>query len=130
MTEMASRGRTFAAGALLMVVAQLTAVCAVPLAASAISPAAAHRHSVECCPAGSHPPGQCPLHAKESHSNECRMTCAKQAATPFVPGVAGVLPPSIAIGTAIDVVASMIAVDGIRISRSRLPSSPPPKIHA
>lgn len=123
---MAFRGRAFAAGALLMVLTQLTAVCAVPLVACAMAPVA-HRQSVECCPAGSHPPGQCPLHKNDSHSNDCRMTCARQATTPFVPGVVGVLPPSIAIATVIDAVTPVFAVESVLDSRSPTPSPPPPK---
>ena len=123
---MAFRGRAFAAGALLMVLTQLTAACAAPLVACAMAPVA-HRQSVECCPAGSHPPGQCPLHKNDSHSNDCRMTCARQATTPFVPGVVGVLPPSIAIATVIEGATPLLAVESVRDSRSLTPLSPPPK---
>ena len=126
---MASRGRAFAAGALLMVITQLTAVCAVPIVACAMAPVA-HRQSVECCPAGSHPPGQCPLHKNDSHSDDCRMTCARQATTPFVPGVVGVLPSSLAIAAPIEAVAPVFAVDPVRDSRSLTPSPPPPKTFA
>ena len=127
MNSMAFRGRAFAAAALLMVVAQVFAVCAVPLAACALSPSAVHHERVECCPAGSHPPGQCPLHKTPSHSNECRMTCARQGATPFVPGVVGVLLPSIAMANPAGGTLPVPALDSVPCSRSSIPSSPPPK---
>jgi len=130
MKVMATRGRAFASAALLMVLAQFLAVCAVPLGACALSPAAAHRASVECCPAGSHPPGQCPLHRNDSHSNQCRMTCARQSATPFLPGMVGVMPPSIAVATAADVATPVVVLDPIHVSSTLTPSSPPPKTTA
>jgi hypothetical protein len=126
---MASRGRAFAAGALLMVLAQLTAVCAVPLAACAMVPVE-HRQSVECCPVGSHPPGQCPLHKNDSHQTDCRMTCARQGTTPFVPGLVGVPAPAIATAPVFDDAGSPFVVDVTRGSRTLTPSSPPPKTTA
>lgn len=121
---MASRGRTFAAAALVMVLAQLAAVCAIPLVACAASPSA-HREQVECCPAGSHPPGECPLHKQSSHSNQCRMTCARQGVTPFVPGVVAVPLPFISIAVAADSVTLSLATDLVATPRGGTPSPPP-----
>jgi hypothetical protein len=128
MTLMPFRRRFFAAGALIVVLAHLTAVLAVPLAACAAITPAAHHDSVECCPAGSHPPGECPLHRQDAkHSGGCRLTCATQGSTPFVPGIAGVLPPAFAMATRFAAGPRTIVHDPSGIFRSITPASPPPK---
>ena len=128
MTLMPFRGRTFAAGALILALVQLTAVLAVPLVACTAMTPAAHHDSVECCPAGSHPPGECPLHRQEAtHSGACRLTCAKQGTTPFVPGIAGVLPPSFEMTTVLAAGPRLAIADASGIFRSITPASPPPK---
>ena len=126
-SEMPSRGRIFAAGALLVLVAQLTAVLAAPLVACAMTASIARGDSVDCCPAGSHPPGQCPLHRRESRSDDCRLTCARQGSTPFVPGFVGVLPPSTSIAPVILVVPAVASFVVTPIARSLTPASPPPR---
>ena len=123
---MCSRGRAFAAAALVLMLAQLAAVCAVPLVACAASPSV-HRAQVECCPAGTHPPGECPLHKQDAHSTQCRMTCARQGATPFVPGVAAVLLPSPTIAVFTGAAALVSDFVPVAASRGITPSSPPPK---
>jgi hypothetical protein len=129
MISMWCRGRSFAAGALVMLLAQFTLVCAAPLAACTMSSAAAssERSEVDCCPAGSHPPGQCPLHKREAPAVGCRLTCATQGSTPFIPGFVGVLAPA---GVQAPVVVSEPAdlpPSPARLSTSLPPISPPPK---
>jgi hypothetical protein len=127
---MVPRRRRFATAALVVLMAQLTAVCGVPLAACAASPAAAHHESVDCCPPGSHAPGQCPLHKRESASDHCRMTCARQGVTPFVPGIVGVLPVAMSVAPIVASGTALFAANPVRISLTLPPAAPPPKAFA
>jgi hypothetical protein len=128
---MSSRGRTFAFVALIMVLAQAAGALAAPLAACAMASSTAHREAVECCPPGSHPPGQCPLHRKSpSQSDECRISCAMQGTTIFIPGCAGVLPPSFATVPTLVADSTITAPESIPAFRTRTPVSPPPKSFA
>ena len=113
-----------------MLLAQFALVCAAPLAACIVTPATTHaaeRDDVDCCPAGSHPPGQCPLHRGGASSNECRLTCANQGRTAFIPGVAGVLPPAIGNSPVVVSEPTVVPPQPARTSASLPPISPPPK---
>jgi hypothetical protein len=130
MSQMRRRGQSLAAGALLMVLAQFAAVCAAPLAACTVKSIAASGESVDCCPAGSHPPGQCPFHKRGAPSDGCRVMCATQQSTPFIRGLAGVLPPSVVTAPVIRSEPAGHSCQPARIFRSLPPLSPPPKTFA
>src|SRR5262245_59576452 len=54
----------------------------------------------DCCPAGSHAPGQCPLHARSKAATTvtCRMQCDAPHGVQFLIGIAGLpLPPAVSI---------------------------------
>jgi len=93
-----------------------------PLAANA-----SERDGVDCCPAGSHPPGQCPLHKREAPAGGCRLTCATERSTPFVSGFVGVLPPDAVYAPAAISEPATLPASPARIFSSLPPISPPPK---
>ena len=82
----------------------------------------------DCCPPGSHPPGQCPLHkVSKSESNDCRMRCATPQALQFLAGAIGVMPAPVT--TSIVFAESPLAARDALASRFRpsVPDAPPPR---
>jgi hypothetical protein len=92
------------------------------------SPVAASAE-VECCPPGSHPPGQCPLHKAKAarQRSECRMRCDARHAPDLILGVSGVLPRPVTTVAAPPVSVVAAVFDAGAVSRGRFPASPPPK---
>jgi hypothetical protein len=103
-----------------------------------VGAAAAGRTSAEaeeCCPPGSHPPGQCPLHREarnRAHSSaatsDCRIRCNAPLDSGLVVGVAGVLPrPSITVEPH---AVTDLTVDRAPspFARTARPDAPPPRL--
>jgi hypothetical protein len=127
--------RRLASGALTLIALQFALVFAVPLSACCISGAAevtkVEKAKSECCPAGSHAPGECPLHKsknRESMDPVCRMTCGTPDVAQILVGTIGVLPAPqsshpymtasvLPAGAPIDVTA-----------RPSVPDAPPPRL--
>ena len=99
--------RRLASFALVLTALQLALLFAVPVSACCARQPIAVRTSAEaagskdCCPAGSHPPGDCPLHkdktgkssgAQTSAADRCRMMCDAPHGPQIVFGAIGVLP--------------------------------------
>src|SRR3954465_3617407 len=92
---MAALRRRLASCALAVTLLQCVLLFAAPVSACCGSgnvrqKADAARDAHECCPAGAHAPGQCPLH-KTSHSADCAFRCDASHAPDFVLGAMGVL---------------------------------------
>jgi len=123
--------RRLASCALALVVCHCALVFAAPLSSCCPSrdarPAATAEK--ECCPAGSHPPGECPLH-KRSHTTSktsCRMQCDAPHGAQFLPGAVGLLPaPAASIAAPIASRAIALATVDLQ-TRPFLPESPPPR---
>lgn len=87
---------------------------------------------IECCPAGSHPPGQCPLHKKGSTTGasdraECRMRCDASHSPDFLLGAIGILAaPSASSFVPAAVTVPPVAAGAPR-PRAFSPDAPPPK---
>jgi hypothetical protein len=79
----------------------------------------------ECCPTGSHPPGQCPMH--RSSRSTCRMSCAahRDAALPVLQ--AAVLPAAIRIDLDRPSGPRTLAARDEALSIDAVPDSPPPR---
>ena len=116
--------------ATLLVVWPLSACCAQSGAAKAHAAKAAAE--ADCCPPGSHRPGQCPLHrsarsgARQSAST-CRIQCSAPLAAAIVIGTVGVLPdPPVAARTTIVSTVAPAPADAVS-ARAVHPDAPPPK---
>jgi len=126
--------------ALGVVLLQLTLLFAAPLSACCATPAAKSHHTAvrsadveDCCPPGSHPPGQCPLHRSarantRTSPGECRIRCSAPQAAAFIAGVVGVLPIPVAASISIDS-SDVAGIPAARpIARAAHPDAPPPKL--
>ena len=127
--------RRLASGALTLIALQFALVFAVPLSACCLPRASeitrVEKAKLECCPAGSHAPGECPLHKsknRESKDPVCRMTCGTPDVAQILVGTTGVLPAPqsshlyltasvLPAGAPIDVTA-----------RPSVPDAPPPRL--
>jgi hypothetical protein len=81
----------------------------------------------DCCPAGSHPPGMCPLHQRESTA-QCRFSCAAGGQTLLLLTVARPESPTghqVPAATPADVSPS---IDAAPLARAASPDAPPPRI--
>jgi hypothetical protein len=129
--------RRFASWALALIALQAALVFAAPLASSCATPSHATAQTErDCCPAGSHAPGECPLHRRagsassssSSSAGACRLACdAPHGAQFLVAGIA-IVPA--------DTGASVITLSEERLARtaavqpltrSRVPDPPPPR---
>ena len=128
--------RRLASCALALTVLQAALLFAAPLSAccrlvSARTDAAAARatEKEDCCPPGSHPPGQCPRHqqSRTASRSDCRMTCDATPAA-FLIGTIGVL----SVPAALELPSASSALPGasyaVPIPGSALPDAPPPKL--
>jgi hypothetical protein len=120
--------RRLASWALALLFCQTGAVFAAPFTSCCATPHAVEAEQ-DCCPAGSHPPGQCPRHAaeREAARSACRMRCDAPHGVQFLPGVFGLLAApvaSIAPSAPSAVVAGAIFVPTAKPS---IPDSPPPR---
>src|SRR4029079_3345159 len=105
--------RRLASGALALAVLQLAVLFAAPVSVCCLRAAAGHRAAVtsasadevECCPPGSHAPGECPLHrnaksrqtaanaaAARRTASPCRMMCDAPHGPQFLIGTIGLAP--------------------------------------
>jgi hypothetical protein len=120
-----------------MLVCQTASVFAAPLSSccparhAASAPAA--EAEIECCPAGSHAPGQCPRHKGSNAPSkplkvDCRMQCDTPHGVQFLLGVAGLLPPPV-VSPAAPIVSRAVAVaTSDPQTRPFVPESPPPRV--
>jgi hypothetical protein len=132
--------RRLASWALALTALQLGLLFAAPVSACcARAPVAqvkttAEAADQECCPAGSHPPGECPLHKNRkssgrqtSQAGQCRMLCDAAHGQQFVFAAIGVLPaPAV-----VEIAFTSSAIDAHSIARAiapaTFPDAPPPK---
>jgi hypothetical protein len=122
----------FASCALALVVCQAAIVFAAPL--SSCCPSKPHAVTVqeekECCPAGSHAPGQCPRHGRSASrpDTSCRMLCDAPHGAQFVLGAVALLPaPAAAIPAPLSS-SSIVLASLAHDTRPFVPESPPPRI--
>jgi hypothetical protein len=120
--------------ALVVTLIQCVMLFATPIASccgrSAPLKAETNKVDEECCPPGSHPPGQCPLHKQKTprqSSNDCRMRCDAQDAPAMLVGVAGILTTSIAPLAPAPAFSFRVATHATLVSRADFPDAPPPK---
>ena len=135
--------RRLASGALALVVLQFALLFAAPVLACCQSgavgatveaaSAANAANDVECCPPGSHPPGQCPLHKNKNRGasrevSTCRMMCDSPHGPRFLLGVAGVIaaPES----THLDLTEYSLHAGApfAATARPSVPDAPPPRL--
>jgi hypothetical protein len=125
--------RRLASCALALVVCQSALVFAAPLSSCCPS-----RHGAaqvaetgkDCCPAGSHPPGQCPLHARTKAETKvsCRMQCDAPHGVEFLLGAAVPLPAPVA-SLAAPIASHAVVVSTVGLqTRPVVPDSPPPRL--
>jgi hypothetical protein len=131
--------RRLASCALVLTVLQLTLLFTAPISAccarsggsAAVKVAAS---DPECCPAGSHPPGECPLHkgskggAPDTRSaRACRMMCDAPHGPQFLIGGVGVLGVPQEVTVSLTSSALPAAPSFLVSRRSSIPDAPPPK---
>jgi len=126
--------RRLASCALLLMALQAALVFTAPLSACcAPRGSAMHRapavEDEECCPAGSHPPGQCPRHARSAGRSaaSCRLQCDAPHGVQFVAGVTGVLPAPSALPVPPVDTATILTPSTTELFRASIPTSPPPR---
>jgi hypothetical protein len=127
--------RRLASCALALLVCQTAAVFAAPLSSccvARVSPAAerAAGEDKDCCPAGSHPPGQCPRHTGSNGASKvsCRMQCDSPHGIQFVAGAIGVMPPTVAPAIALSSDSFVTSFVVSPLYLVRVPHAPPPRV--
>src|SRR3954467_14609566 len=129
---MAALRRRLASCALPVALLQCVLLFAAPMSACCGSgnvrlKADAARDAHECCPAGAHAPGQCPLH-KTSRSADCAFRCDASHAPDFVLGAMGVLTrPAVMLADPSPVRTCTSSRTPSLLARTILPDAPPPK---
>lgn len=84
----------------------------------------------DCCPAGSHAPGQCPLHGRSKTATKvsCRMQCDAPHGVQFLLGASGPLPaPAVSLQPFVVSHVVVLPVDDPE-GRPSVPESPPPRL--
>jgi hypothetical protein len=83
----------------------------------------------ECCPAGSHPPGQCPRHARSAGRStaSCRLQCDAPHGAQFVAAVAGLLAAPSALLAPVVRAGTIVTTSATELFRASIPTSPPPR---
>jgi hypothetical protein len=129
--------RCLASGALALTVLQFALLFAVPVSACCARGGADHAapraaEEVECCPPGTHPPGQCPRHqgtktAETKRDRDCRLTCDAPHGPQFLLGATGVLPLPQSIEIELSQYALHAAAPDAATARPSLPDAPPPR---
>ena len=132
--------RRFASCALALTVLQAALVFAAPLSLCCPSRTAAQavQADKDCCPAGSHPPGECPLHARFRNASKsasqsggrvaCRMQCDAPHGAGYVLGAIGVLPAPLSASVPVVQAHALAVVELAPTVRSTIPDSPPPRL--
>jgi hypothetical protein len=129
--------RRLASGALALTVLQFALLFAAPMSACCVRTGVDHASAraadeVECCPPGTHPPGQCPRHkgskSAEATAGDCRMTCDAPHGPQFLLGAVGVLP--LPQSTEIELTRYAMHAVALRAATARpsLPDAPPPRL--
>ena len=122
--------RRLASCALALAVFQMALLVAAPLAACGGSRVSASAEAEkECCPAGSHPPGECPLHArsKSASKSACRLHCDAPHGVGYLLGAIGVMPSPVALSVPV-IQAHRFSASAIAPTlRTAIPDSPPPR---
>ena len=129
--------RRLASCALVVMLLQLGLLGVGPLVAccgpdSAAAVAGDQSSKVECCPPGSHPPGQCPLHREARDKSrpaaaECRIRCDAPSGPGIVLGATGMMPPPPIASVSTISQALSPAPAPLPTNRPALPDAPPPK---
>ena len=120
--------RRLASWALALLFCQAIAVFAAPLSSCCAPTQAAAAEDHDCCPAGSHPPGQCPRHAAAGRKSACRMQCDAPHGAQFLIAVPGVMPPPAAMSLALTPGPSVAIAQPSSTARASVPPSPPPRL--
>jgi hypothetical protein len=132
--------RRLASGALALTVLQLALLFTGPISACCVrlvGPAAvgATAEQIECCPAGSHPAGTCPLHKKTKTAAgavrtgaDCRMMCDAPHGPQFLIGAIGVLPAPAAARISLASFALPAGATFLTSARPSIPDAPPPRL--
>jgi hypothetical protein len=140
--------RRLASCALALTALQLAVLFSVPVSACCMPKAAAAAHATsaadkDCCPVGSHKPGECPLHKDKdkgkttaqksadrqtSRTAVCRMMCDAPHGPQFLLGAIGVLPVPEGIEIAFTSRALDTRAPSLVLSRAAFPDAPPPKL--
>jgi hypothetical protein len=122
--------RRFASWALAMIALQAALVFTAPLTACCASPrAAAVQPDRDCCPAGAHAPGECPLHKKAASAptRACRVTCDALHGAEFLVGTIAVLPANDSVSIALTGQRLVVTSALQPLTLSPVPDSPPPR---
>jgi hypothetical protein len=122
--------RRFASCALALTILQAAVACAAPLATCCPSRAASVQADDECCPAGAHPPGECPRHAasKRTRSASCGLQCDAPHSGAYLFVSIGILPPAaVALPPVLDP-QRLTPASAVPVFRSLIPDSPPPRL--
>lgn len=119
--------RRLASWALALLFCQTVAVFAAPLS-SCCAPRHAAVEDQDCCPAGSHPPGQCPRHAAATTKTSCRMQCDAPHGAQFLIAAPGVMPPAAAVSFALSGGRAVAIAEAVSTARASVPPSPPPRL--
>ena len=122
--------RRFASWALALTVLQTAVAFAAPFAICCPSRAASVQDDDDCCPAGSHPPGECPRHAESNSARKasCRLQCDAPHAGGYVIVAIGTMPAAAAVFAPVMSSQRLALAAAIPILRSFLPDSPPPRL--
>ena len=139
--------RRLASGAIALTVLQLAVLFAAPVSACCLpfrlkaeAPQIEKAEAPDCCPAGSHAPGECPLHRESKTGSRptlgteavgeggCRMMCDAPHGPQLVPVAIGIISAPQSIG--ITLTASVLAPGArlIATARPSLPDAPPPRL--
>src|SRR6476469_7587054 len=120
--------RKLASWALAVLLCQMTALFAAPLSACCQGHRAVAADE-DCCPAGAHPPGQCPRQAtSRSTSSTCRMQCDVPHGAQLLLTAIGVLPRPAVTGPMPVAGAAIAAPPQFLDTHATLPQSPPPRL--
>ena len=123
--------RRLASCALALTVLQTAMAFAAPLSGCCPSrTAAAAAADKDCCPAGSHPPGECPLHARSKASTKlsCRMQCDAPHGAGYIIAAFGVLPSPLVVSTPVTAAHPFAIALDVPVLRTSTPDSPPPRV--
>jgi hypothetical protein len=148
-TQMSAFRRRLASGALLLTMLQFALLLAAPLSACCIPGALevtrVENAKIECCPAGSHAPGECPLHPpsrnitptasagqvpmdRESKDPVCRMACGAPDVAQILIGTIGVLPAPQSSHLYLTASALHPGAPITATARPSVPDAPPPRL--
>src|SRR5689334_2326558 len=123
--------RRLGSWALALLFCQSVAVFAAPLSsccASAHATAIAAGDDEDCCPAGSHAPGQCPRHAAAATTRSCRVQCDAPHGVQFLIAALGVLPAPVASTFVLTAGSVVFNAQPATVVRASVPHAPPPRL--